>query len=64
MALAVLIDRPPLPRYTNCWDVNGVLEYLETGPSLTNLSDMDMSIKPATITFILTLTRFASVSND
>ena len=53
LAQPIFIDRPPLPRYTDCWDVNRVLEHLETGPSLTDLSDMDLSVMTATITFIL-----------
>ena len=64
LARAIFIDRPPLPRYTDCWDVNQVLEYLETGPSLTDLLEMDLSVKTAKITFILTLSRFTSISNE
>ena len=61
---AIFIDRPPLSRYTNCWDVNQVLEHLETSPSLSSLLDMDLSIKTATITFILTLSRFDNMNDD
>ena len=53
LARAIFIDRPLLPRYTDCWHVNRVLKHLETGPSLTDLSDMDLSVMTATITFIL-----------
>ena len=63
MAQAIFIDRPPLSRYANCWDVNRVLEYLETGPSLTDLLDMDLSVKTATITLILTLSRFNNMTD-
>ena len=55
LARTIFIDRPQLPRYTDCWKNNQDLKYLETGPSLTNLSDIDLSIKTATIAFILTL---------
>ena len=55
---AIFIDRPPLPRYTKGWDVNQVLQHIETRPSLADLSDMELSIKTATLTFIFTLSRF------
>ena len=62
LARAIFTYRLPLPRYSNCWDVNRVLEYLETGPSLTDLSDMDLSVKTATINFILTLSGFDNMN--
>ena len=61
---AIFINRPPLPRYTDYWDVNQVLEYLETLPDLANLSDMDLLIKTAVITFILTLSRFDDMNDN
>ena len=61
---AIFIERPPIPRYTDYWDVNQVLEYLETLPDLANLSDMDLLIKTAVITFILTLSRFDNMNDD
>ena len=60
---AIFIDRPPLPRYTDYWDVNQVLEYFETSPDLSSLSDMDLSIKTAVFTFILTLSRFDNMND-
>ena len=56
---AIFIDRPPLPRYTNYWDVNQVLEYLETLPDLANVLDVI-----AVITFILTMSRFDNMNDD
>ena len=61
---AIFIARPPLLRYTDYWDVYQVLEYFETSPDLSSLSDMDLSIKTATITFILTLSRFNNMYDD
>ena len=55
---AIFIDRPPLSRYTKCWDVNQVLQHIKTGPILADLSDMELSIKTGTLTFIFTLSRF------
>ena len=40
-------------RYTKVWDVDKVLAHLEAGPSLADLSDMDLSVKTATLTFII-----------
>ena len=46
------------------WDVDRVLAHLEAGPSLADLSDMDLSVQTATLTFILTLSRFTIIPKD
>ena len=55
---ACFLEKPPLPRYADIWDVDRVLQYLESMPPVSELLDMDLSIKTATLTFILTLSRF------
>lgn len=59
---ACFLERPPLPKYGDIWDVDRVLTYLETlHPALT-LSAMDLAMKTASLTFILTLSRSLHVS--
>ena len=58
LARAVFIERPPLPRYADIWDVDTVLGYLEGMPPASELSLMDLSIKTASLAFIMTLSRF------
>ena len=54
---ACFIEKPPLPRYADIWDVDQVLRHLEGMPHASTLSMMDLSIKTASLTFILTLSR-------
>lgn len=54
---ACFIQKPPLPRYADIWDVDQVLRHLEGMPPVSELSMMDLSIKTASLTFILTLSR-------
>lgn len=55
---ACFVERPPLPKYGDIWDVDKVLSWLETLHPAAALSRMDLAIKTATLTFILTLSRF------
>ena len=59
---AIFVEKPPMPRYTEVWDVNKVLAYLEAGPSTADLSVMELSMKMATLTSILTLSRCTIIS--
>ena len=43
--MCVFVEKPPLPRYTEVWDVGRVLAYLEDGLSTADLSDMELSVK-------------------
>ena len=54
---AIFIKKPPLPRYSEIWDVDKVLSYLANGPSLARLSNMEVAQRTVTLTFILTLSR-------
>ena len=58
---AVFVEKPPQPRYAAVWDVDKVLTHLEAGPNTADLSDMELSVKTATLTFILTLSRFTII---
>ena len=55
---ACFLEKPPLPRYADTWQVDTVLRALEAMHPATGLSDMDLSIKTATLTFVLTLSRW------
>ena len=54
---ACYLDDPPLPRYTDIWDVNILLEYLETLYPHDTLSDIDLSIKTAALLSIHSVSR-------
>ena len=55
---AIFVERPPLPRYSDIWDVDRVLGHLEAMPAASELSLMDLTIKTASLAFIMTLSRF------
>ena len=58
---ACFIERPPIPRYGDIWDVDRVLEHLEKSHPPESLSDMELARKTATLTFILSLSRWKNV---
>jgi hypothetical protein len=59
LARGIFIEKRPLPRYAEIWDMDKVLSYLEAGPSAADLTDMELSRKTASLSFTLTLSRFA-----
>ena len=59
---AIFIEKPPLPSYLEIWDVDKVLSYIEAGPSAAELTELELSRKTASLTFMLTLSRFAQTA--
>ena len=55
---ACFIEKPPIPRYGDIWDVDMVLEHLEKLHPPESLSDTEFGRKTATLTFILSLSRW------
>lgn len=55
---ACFVEKPPLPRYGDIWEVDTVLKYLESLHPAASLSDFDLSVKTVTLAFILSLSRF------
>ena len=59
---AAFLHNPPLPRYTNIWNVNQLLEYLETLSPLDELSDIDLSMKTYALFAVLSISRASSAT--
>ena len=59
---AAFIANPPLPRYTDIWDVDKLLSYLETLHPLSRLSDFELGMKTAALVTIFSLSRASSVA--
>ena len=55
-------EAPPIPRYGDIWDVDKLLSHLEKMHPLDSLSDMELSIKTVSLTFILSLSRASSIA--
>ena len=59
---ATFIANPPLPRYTDIWDVEILLNYLETLFPLQSLSDFDLGLKTYCLCAIFSISRANSVT--
>ena len=59
LAKACFIKRPPMPQYGDIWDLDTLILHLEVSLPPFKLSDMDLSVRKAKLTFILTLSRFS-----
>ena len=59
---AVFLERPPVPRYAEVWEVDTLLAHLRTMHPAESLSIMDLSVKTAALVFILSLSRSSSVA--
>ena len=61
MIKAVYNLNPPQPRYADTWDPEQLLGYLETLGSVEDLSDMDLSIRTASLLAVATISRQAEM---
>ena len=50
----VFEQRPALPKYTDTWDPDQVLNYLNTVPSIQDLSAKELPLRTATLLSLLT----------
>ena len=55
---ACFIEKPPIPRYGDIWDVDKVLGHIERMHPPESLSNIELAAKTATLTFILSLSRW------
>ena len=53
---------PPMPRYTDIWDVDVVLRSLAKSHPPNSLTDYELSVKCCTLLSILSLSRVSTVS--
>ena len=51
------IENPPLPRYTEVWDVDKLLTYLKSLAPQSDLTDLQLSVKTLSLLFVLSLSR-------
>ena len=59
---ACFLAKPPMPRYAETWDVDVLLRHLRTSHPADSLTDMDLTVKTAALTFIMSLSRSSSVA--
>ena len=53
---------PPLPRYTDIWDVNTLLKHLESLHPPPSLSDYMLGVKTCALVTVMSLSRASSVA--
>ena len=54
---AAFLANPPIPRYSNIWDIEVLLNYLETLHPPNRLTDMELSMKTLALLSILSISR-------
>lgn len=57
---ATFIANPPIPRYSQIWDVDQLLGYLETLHPPDRLTDMELSMKTLALLSVLSISRSLS----
>ena len=57
---ATFIANPPIPRYSQIWDVDQLLSFLETLHPLDRLTDMELSMKTLALVATLSISRLLS----
>ena len=62
LARACFLEKPPVPKYGDIWDVDILVRHLATMHPPESLSTMDLSCKTAALFFILSLSRSSSVA--
>ena len=61
LARATFLANPPLARYSDIWDVDIVMKYLETLEPLNTLSDFDLGLKTHALCALLSISRASSI---